>query len=209
MQRSSSEMDSLSNYSNSKFLIAPFDEETQIFDCHCQSCMRSEQLKKAFFKFFWIGVIIPIFWIINLGLYFYIQWYLRHDVYHPKLNDEEFPTLFQSELKNKRSLVRLKDESMEDINSINASDELTIVADPVDSRTVHDNDVAKLKTLRFNFLKEAANQVINSHDKMRKYYRTWTLRSILGLTIDIVIIIFVVLLCTKSSQKNKNRNYII
>ena len=196
-----------------KHLAAPFenDENTWMkkYCCQCKSCKMSVPVQPWLPRFFVFGILCPVFWLVNLLAWWFLQYWQPHELEFHDLQEDEYPGFYEYEAITKRTVIPLKEEVLQEIRvmqnfSDSNSEEYYESKDGMPSSILNvnteqvedENDT--LKKYRYAFLKKVAHDVLESHDLLRKTFRDWNLRSLLGLLIDSILIIFVVLLCKKS-----------
>lgn len=179
-----------------RFLVAPFEDPRENYSCHCQSCKTGGSYRRTVLYLFWIGFLCPIAYLANVMLYIYTQWITEHEPTHPQLKETDYPTAYEIEQKMKRSVIQVKQEVHEDTNELPSSSsdsDLSVMSDQT-------NILVNMDDERYTHLYTAATEVLEAHDSLRRYYRNWTLRSVLGLVIDITIILIITLTCRHSSN---------
>lgn len=165
-------------------------------------------------RFFVFGILCPIFWLVNLLSWWYLQFWQPHELEFQNFQEDEYPGFYERDILKKRSLVHLKKEVLQEIRIIqdltDSSSEEDYNNDNVDvdgteSSSVKadaeqaEGDEEALEKYRYAFLKKVARDVLATHDSLRKSFRDWALRSLLGLVIDSVLILFIALLCKETS----------
>ncbi|CCC71957.1 hypothetical protein NCAS_0I02890 [Naumovozyma castellii] len=183
--------------SNNKYLMAPFDEEHSQFLCECVSCCKSREYKRWFVRNFWVGIIFPPLWVLNVGSYIYFQFWLSHDVVHRKLEEEEFPSAFERKQWIQRHQLEVPGATVDEMNQL--ANEETIPEVSVQKEASEDDDYS-LKIHRYQFLKNVVEEIVDSHDNVRSFYRTWLLRDVGGIVMYTVILVVVLVLCVHNSS---------
>ena len=198
-----------------QFLIPPFELNFVVseYECECASCRVSKSKKNLVKKFFLLGFLCPLFWIANLVLICYCQLYLSHEPRPPKFSEEELPTLYQRDLEYERCQVKLSENVLEDMESLTKTSDGQVLSESVskpDSNCLNtlggesnkqelSHTKEELARFRYNFLKEACTNIVNSHNELRHYYQTYALRSLLGILGGVVVSLFIVLVCKSSN----------
>ncbi|CAI6574768.1 BFH_HP2_G0027910.mRNA.1.CDS.1 [Saccharomyces cerevisiae] len=196
-----------------KHLAAPFENDEnpwmKKYCCQCKSCKMSVPIQPWLPRFFVFGILCPVFWLVNLLAWWFLQYWQPHELEFHDLQEDEYPGFYEYEAITKRTVIPLKEEVLQEIRvmqnfSDSNSEEYYESKDGMPSSFLNvnteqvedENDT--LKKYRYAFLKKVAHDVLESHDLLRKTFRNWNLRSLLGLLIVSILIIFVVLLCKKS-----------
>ena len=143
----------------------------------------------------------------------YCQLYLSHEPRPPKFSEEELPTLYQRDLEYERCQVKLSENVLEDMESLTKTSDGQVLSESVskpDSNCLNtlggesnkqelSHTKEELARFRYNFLKEACTNIVNSHNELRHYYQTYALRSLLGILGGVVVSLFIVLVCKSSN----------
>ncbi|EDO18531.1 hypothetical protein Kpol_2001p36 [Vanderwaltozyma polyspora DSM 70294] len=191
--------------SRRKYLVAPFEQEEREFYCECQACEYGVKYGWWMPKFFFFGVIFPLFWIANIGIYIGTQLITSHEITHSELQDDELPTLYEQELIRKRSDLEINsissnENSDSDDTITNPFDDLNTIKSKTRSRSMTDSDSVDLSRFRAVFLRKTAEQIVESHDSTRSHFNTWTLRSIMATIVYGILIALIIIACKKSSH---------
>ncbi|CAI4034263.1 hypothetical protein SMKI_10G0480 [Saccharomyces mikatae IFO 1815] len=195
-------------------LTAPFEDDEnpwmKKYCCQCKSCKMSIPIQPWLPRFFIFGVLCPIFWLVNLSIWWFVQFWQPHELEFHDLQEDEYPGFYECEIIAKRSVMPIKEEVIQEIHTIqdlsdsNSEDYKNDGENdtPPSFLKLHaeqvENEEDTLKKYRYEFLKKIAHDVLESHDMLRKSFRNWNLRSLLGLVIDIILVIFIALLCKKT-----------
>ncbi|CAI4044333.1 hypothetical protein SUVZ_10G0370 [Saccharomyces uvarum] len=192
-------------------LTAPFEDDEnpwmKKYHCQCKSCQMSVPMQPWLPRFFVFGILCPIFWLVNLLSWWYLQFWQPHELEFQNFQEDEYPGFYERDILKKRSLVHLKKEvlqeiriiqdltdstSEEDYNNLNVDD--TQLSSVKAGAEQPEGDEEALEKYRYAFLKKVASDVLATHDSLRKSFRDWNFRSLLGLIIDSVLILFIALL---------------
>lgn len=162
-----------------RYLIAPFDEETLSYNCECTSCDISGCCKYLLARIFIAGLFIPILWIGNIGLYIYTQCYLSNEPTHSQVPQEELPTMFEVELKLKRTRLHLSSTTMDELERLNCIE----VKSGTQECTPHTSETDNyLERHRNDFLRHMAVEILCSHDTTKAYYNKWLMFTTLAIS---------------------------
>ncbi|QID85959.1 a-specific protein [Saccharomyces pastorianus] len=196
-------------------LTAPFEDDEnpwmKKYHCQCKSCQMSASMHPWLPRFFIFGILCPIFWLVNLLGWWYLQFWQPHELEFQNFQEDEYPGFYERDIVKKRSLVHLKKEVLQEIRTIqdlsdsNSEEDLnnddvydtqssSVKADPEQP----ESDEEALEKYRYAFLKKVAHDILATHDSLRKSFRDWNLRSLLGIVIDSVLILFIALLCKET-----------
>ncbi|CAI4043504.1 Asg7p SKDI_10G0490 [Saccharomyces kudriavzevii IFO 1802] len=194
-------------------LTAPFEDDENPWIkkccCQCKSCKMSVPMQPWLPRFFIFGIVCPIFWLINLLSWWFLQFWQPHELEFQSLQEDEYPGFYECEIITKRSLAPLKEEVLQEVRTIQELSDSNSEEDhdnfedtqlsfpTLNAKQIEDEEEI-LKKYRYAFLKKVAHDVLESHDLLRKNFRDWNLRSLLGLIIDSILIILTVLLCKKT-----------
>lgn len=183
-------MDGSYTHNKEHYLVAPFADEKKLYKCECDSCKLSFQYHETLPRLFWIGFLVPLTLLCEIGIYFYIDVYLNHRILQPNLNDIDLPTEYERQkyLERHEIIMETKGISREDLEL-----EDNVLTDD----STGDIEVAALSHYRYEFLKQVATDVVDSHDYYRHYFLIWTLRSLGVLIGQTIVIVIVAVLCTK------------
>lgn len=180
-----------------KYLNAPFEQEDISYHCECESCILSKKYISKLPKLFFGGIVLPLFWFVNIALFIYAQCLTSHDVTHSSINEEELPTLYEIELYKKRSMFKKPVTSKYIIE-----DHFDITSDTTSSkshyRSPSTSSSIELELHRSKHLRNIAMDIIRSHDTVRKCYTTWTLRSILAIFSYCIAVSLIFVICQYS-----------
>ncbi|CAB4254718.1 similar to Saccharomyces cerevisiae YJL170C ASG7 Protein that regulates signaling from a G protein beta subunit Ste4p and its relocalization within the cell [Maudiozyma barnettii] len=179
--------------------------------CQCSSCMHVCENRKLIQRSFFVGFIIPIVWILNIIYYIYSQYIIDHEVNHSKIDETELPTLFNKEQQNKKTEIELNDEivleserkNLRGMSLMPHSQSLLNEKEQIVScsETLFSVDsTEELAEYRHNYLIQLSNNIILSHDELRRFSRVWAFRSWLGFIFYIIVAIFIYLLVSHSSS---------
>ncbi|SMN19434.1 similar to Saccharomyces cerevisiae YJL170C ASG7 Protein that regulates signaling from a G protein beta subunit Ste4p and its relocalization within the cell [Maudiozyma saulgeensis] len=179
--------------------------------CDCTSCQHIFIHKKKIKHSFFIGFIVPIVWILNIIYYIYSQYILDHEIDTTQIDETELPTLFNKEQQRKKTELQLNDEIFLEREEIFLRGMSLVPQDQCSSNekepvvscseTLFSVDSNKeLAEYRYDYLLQLSNNIISSHDELRKFSRVWALRSWLGIIFYIVVAIFIYLLVSHSSS---------
>lgn len=171
------------------YLIAPFDEETLSYNCECTSCNISGYCKYLLARIFIAGLFIPIVWVGNIGLYIYTQWYLANEPTHSQISQEDLPSVFEVELKLKRTCIELSSTTMRELERLNGIE----VKSASDECAPHKNGTdSYLERHRNDFLRHMAIEILSSHDTTKAYYDKWMIMTALAISTYAVAIALIV-----------------
>lgn len=97
------------NVSSSKVNVAghasPFYQSDKRHVCVCPSCSYSVRHQSMLSLLFFWGFILPICWLINLGLFIYAQYCLKHKVQFSSVAEDEFPTAYELNVYRSKMVV--------------------------------------------------------------------------------------------------------
>lgn len=190
MDSSSSTIDLNQNFNSSDFklsaergkrLVAPFEIESQNYECQCESCHKIKKRKQHFPKCCILGVICPLLWIYEIVLCFYLQWLVPHEPTHLPIDPDQVPTEYELEKQKKRSEVGIGPLTLQDIQITNQSVKCCGQF-PYQSSELPEPEVAhrdemyqedKLKKAQLLFLRQIATQIVNYHHQKRLYLWKW------------------------------------
>lgn len=202
-----------SSKNKTRQLVAPFENDEnpwmKKYHCQCKSCKMSVPVQPWLPRFFVFGVLCPIFWLVNLLSWWFLQFWQPHELEFQDLQEDEYPGFYEYEVITKKSVIPIKEEVLQEIRAMqdfsdsnseeyyDSKNSMPSSFLNVNAEQVEDEEDT-LKKYRYAFLKKVAHDVLESHDLLRKSFRDWNLRSLLGLLVDSILIIFVVLLCKKT-----------
>lgn len=163
-------------------LTAPFEDDEnpwmKKYHCQCKSCQMSVPMKPWLPRFFVFGILCPIFWLVNLLSWWYLQFWQPHELEFQNFQEDEYPGFYERDILKKRSLVHLKKEVLQEIRIIqdltDSSSEEDYNNDNVDvdgteSSSVKadaeqaEGDEEALEKYRYAFLKKVARDVLATH----------------------------------------------
>lgn len=190
--------------------LIPFPVMNPANRCECRHCYYISRFKRQIKQSFYLGFLIPVVWLINLSVYLYFQFFMDNEVTHSEIDESELPTLFNRHGYEKEDL-QLKDESIQEINEFTTKGKYNsdpgirtfsnIDADISCSETLFSVDSSKeLERYRQEYLLDVANNIISSHDNLRKHHITWVLRSLFGVLFYVIVALFIYLLVSHSAR---------
>lgn len=161
-----------------------YEEEAQCYTCECLSCQTGSRYENLIPRWLLSGFLLPVLWIGNILIYVYTQWHLDHEPTHAEIPLEELPTAYEVQAKIDKTHFEITKDVPADID--NVSETTVAFADP--ECLPHG-----LPYYRLQFLKQAASQILDSHEAKRAYYRKWTMRTVLAVVAYSVTIILLVM----------------
>lgn len=194
-------MDGTYENGREKYLIAPFKDVTKKFKCECDSCKEGFLKYKMVRKLFWIGLFCPLGLLYEVSLFIYIQYYLNHRILMPDLNEQDYPTEYERQLYLERSTVTIEMSNWKNEDILQNMDyniaylKADNAKDGDINHTCPDDVFSHLDSYKYEFLKQIATDIVDSHDYYRSYYLKWTLRSLGAIVGQVIIMVIVVVLC--------------
>lgn len=185
------EMDELIDpNSQEQFLIAPFNIETQIYNCECASCSANMKYYTLIPKLFCIGLFFTPCQIQILFMWLYNEFYLDHTVKHTKVEEIDYPTEFERQLNLQRTRIILPDNIANSFPSdtTHKTAPNDVIVDEIEDREQY----------KYEFSKKTAREILAAHDGLRTYYHTWAWRA--GTVIVAHAVTLVLLLCLLCSS---------
>lgn len=190
--------------------LIPFPTINPVKECEYEQCYYISRFKRQIKQSFYLGFIIPMMWLINLSVYVYFQFFIDKEVTHSKIDESELPTLYNNQECEKGD-IQLKDIVQE-------IDELTTKGNSnsragIKKFTNIDGDISSSETLfsvesskelehyRQQYLLDVANNIISSHDSLRKHHSIWALRSLFGVLFYVIVALFIYLLVSHSVSR--------
>lgn len=196
-------MDGSYEHGKEKYLIAPFEDGRKHYKCECKSCQLSFEKHNLPQRLFWIGLFIPFALIYEIGLYFYVHFYLSHRILQPNLTEQDYPTEYERRVYLERHEVNLKMNNLFDINThlqenSEPDDDIDNIFLEETSRASTDK-LSHLDLFKYEFMKQVAADIVDSHDYYRSHFLTWTLRCFGALIGQVIVIVIVVVLCVNQN----------
>ncbi|CDO91823.1 unnamed protein product [Kluyveromyces dobzhanskii CBS 2104] len=87
--------------------------------CQCRSCQIGPNVEFYMIRFFIVGFIVPVLWIINVSLYVYANWITEHTISPPEVDAETIYTDYECQQWKQRSVTSLKHSISEEFYTIN------------------------------------------------------------------------------------------
>ncbi|QLL30389.1 hypothetical protein HG536_0A02060 [Torulaspora globosa] len=170
--------------SKPKNLNSFVEEEAQWYACECPSCQAGARYESLVPRWLAGGFFLPFLWIGNILIYVYTQWHLDYEPTHAEIPPEELPTVYEVETKIDKTHLEISNDVAAEIDRVN---ETTVTfADPA-------SPPHGLQYHRKLFLKQAASQILDSHEAKRAYYRKWTMWTVLAVVAYSVTILLLVM----------------
>ncbi|CUS24700.1 LAQU0S18e02278g1_1 [Lachancea quebecensis] len=182
-----------------EYALPPFERQTKSYTCECESCRVYTEYRFLPPRLFFGGFILPTCWILNITLFVYMQEIVEHAVKFPQLAPEDFPTLFELEMyqkrvpiapeKTTRHLRATEDAVLEEAKSNPA---------PVSNTAATDSQGQILLDSRLEFLTIVSKDVLASHTEIRQDFQSWLWRTVFSLIGYILLITFLIIALRKS-----------
>ncbi|QLG73449.1 hypothetical protein HG535_0E05330 [Zygotorulaspora mrakii] len=178
---------------DTKYLVAPFEEEVPVACCECMSCNLSHRYKYVLPWFCIGGFVLPLFWFANLFVYISVQWVPNHEPRCCHLEQYEPPTRYEATADFRRRYFEVDSKTVEYIEQVNGAQDTASEIDYGDSEgsvecinfTQEGGPSISDKTLH---LTQVAAETLKEHDYMRTLYKRWTGLAVLGTTLYAIAI---------------------
>lgn len=96
-----------------------YDSVAKNYICECGSCKIGKNVEFYMVRFFIMGFVLPVLWILNLMLYLYANWIIDHNVRVPELDSETLYTEYECQQWKQRSVTSLNKSITKDFYAIN------------------------------------------------------------------------------------------
>lgn len=164
-----------------KHLIAPFEIESQDYECQCESCHRTRERRLLFSRLCILGAICPLLWLYEIALCLYLQWLVPHEPTHPPIESDQVLTDYELQNYKKRTEIGIGPLTLQDIKTTNQPIK-TCSQLPYQTSESPEPEVAyggemcqkdKLERANFLFVRQIASQVVEKHRQGRSYLWKW------------------------------------
>lgn len=182
-----------------QYLMAPFIESRQTYQCDCDSCRSSVKYHNLVKWLFWIGLFFPFATLFEIGLYIYVDVFLKHRIIFPNLTEQDYPTEYERKIYLERHLLKIQTET-------DVKDQIIPNIDESASSVLgenRNNDPLSLQKFRYQFLKQIATDIVDYHDYYRCHFLKWTLRCIGVLIAQCTIILMLIVICSSETINQK------
>ncbi|GAV51369.1 hypothetical protein ZYGR_0AD05520 [Zygosaccharomyces rouxii] len=164
-----------------KHLIAPFEVESQNYECQCESCHRTEERRPLLPRLCIMGVVCPLLWFYEITLCLYLQWLVPHEPTHPPIDSDQLPTEYELENCKKRTEIGIDPLTLQDIKTTNQPIKSCSrfpyqTSDSPEPEVTYEGKICQedqLKRAQFLFVRQIATQVIDTHRQQRSYLQKW------------------------------------
>lgn len=192
--------------------VIPLPVMNSVRECECQGCYYISRFKYQIKQTFFLGFLLPVMWLINLSAYLYLRFFLDNEVTHTKIDESEFPTLFNKRELYDKTSIHLKEEIVQQMDKLDVKEGYAnrscndkfsqSDADNSCSETLITVESSKeLERYRQEYLLDIANNIISSHDSLRKYHTLWIFRSLFGVLFYVIVALFIYLLVSHSVSR--------
>ncbi|QEU58518.1 Asg7 [Kluyveromyces lactis] len=96
-----------------------YDSVAKNYICECGSCKIGKNVEFYMVRFFIMGFVLPVLWILNITLYLYANWIIDHNVSVPELDAETLYTEYECQQWKQRSVTSLNKSITKDFYAIN------------------------------------------------------------------------------------------
>ncbi|CAR23966.1 hypothetical protein ACU8KH_03664 [Lachancea thermotolerans] len=183
-----------------EYALPPFERQTKSYVCECDSCRICVEYRFLLPRLFFGGFILPTCWILNIALFVYMQEIVEHAVKFPQLAPEDFPTLFELEMYQKRVPIAPEKIRHQRAAENAGSEETKPGQAPVTNLAATDPLGKLLLDSRLEFLTVVSGDVLASHAENRYYFQSWLWRTAFSLTGYILLLTFVIVALRKSQN---------
>lgn len=182
-------------------LHVPKDTEDGTYICQCAGCEFRQQKTKHIRNSFFYGIVFPILWIHIIGLYFYSRFLLDNEVTHEAIADEHLPTQYEKDKYREQHILRPSTKHIDckiqpEINEGLGLKRLESSKSDIESNASSDS----LCKFRDTYLKQCAENIVQSHAASQKLFLGWALKTLLMITTYSVILAFSIMLGMASSS---------
>ncbi|KAG0657865.1 hypothetical protein C6P45_002323 [Maudiozyma exigua] len=192
--------------------MIPLPVMDPVKECECQGCYYISRFKYQIKQSFFLGFLLPVMWPINLSAYLYLLFFLDNEVTHSKIDESELPTLFNKQELYDKTSIHLKEEIVQQMDELNIKEGYATISctdkfsksdtDNSCSETLITVDSSKgLERYRQEYLLDIANNIISSHDSLRKYHTLWIIRSLFGVLFYVIVALFIYLIVSHNVSR--------
>ncbi|KAG0680233.1 hypothetical protein C6P41_004578 [Kluyveromyces marxianus] len=171
----------------------------QNFSCECESCKISKNVQFYMTRFFLMGFVLPLLWIVNIGLYIYCNWIVDNTEIAPEIDVDTLFTDFELNDWKKRSTTSLSTSQKWKSHTVAGESMLSLPTlfstEFADEKEEQGQGASSSQNyITQQCVSEIAKTIVDIHSRNSQAVRSWFLRSLGALLGYVAIIITLVLI---------------